>query len=288
MKTKIQYQELIIGSTLCIAIIFAGYFFYSKTKLQNKLSDEKLRTEMLLSEKLRLDKAVAKYQNDITDFQRKTTNLTSTIAEANRNISLKNDEINRMRAEAVSSKELQKKINELEILKQQLNQDIEKANKLLVDATNENSKLNNLLSSSAKSNENLLSDNSVLKALFSDNYRTEALRGRNEKLTVNAKRTNKLMVSFDLPGNMGNDVYFKVVTPEGKELSSNKDLAATIQITENGDGLLASTSQTTIGSAGAKRVEMAYKPTQKLTKGVYQFNLYNKDRLLGSTQMRLK
>lgn len=137
-------------------------------------------------------------------------------------------------------------------------------------------------------NEDMENDNAILKELFSYNYRMEALRGKNEKLTVNAKKTNKLIVFFNVPGNTGNNIHFKVVTPDGKELSSNKDLAATIKITENGDGLMASSSLKNGGSTGTKKVEMSYKPKQKMAKGVYQFNLYNEDRFLGSTQMRLK
>lgn len=288
MKTKIPFQEAIIGATLMIAIIFAGYFFFAKTKLKSQLSDEKLKTEMLLSEKLRLDKTISKYQVDVSDLKFKTSNLSNSIADANLRIIQKNEEISRLKANFVSAKELQKKNAELETLKLQLSQEIEKMNRSLADAKSENLKLNNLLAESARANENLSSDNSLLKALFSDNYRTEATRGKNDRLTINAKRTQKLMVSFDLPGNISNEIYFKVVTPSGKELSSNKDLAAEMNITEYGDALLASISENAIGGAGTKRVELSYKPNKKLSKGIYQFNLYNKDRLLGSTQLRLK
>lgn len=288
MKTKIPFQEAIIGATLMIAIIFAGYFFFAKTKLKSQLSDEKLKTEMLLSEKLRLDKTISKYQSDVTDLKFKTSSLSNSVADANLKVIQKNEEISRLKANYVSAKELQKKNAELENLKLQLSQEIEKINRSLAEAKNENLKLSNLLAESAQTNNNLSSDNSLLKALFSDNYRTEALRGKNDRLTINAKRTRKLMVSFDLPGSISNEIYFKVVTPAGKELSSNKDLAAELNIMEYGDGLLASTSETAVGGAGTKRVELSYKPSQKLSKGVYQFNLYNKDRLLGSTQLRLK
>ena len=184
--------------------------------------------------------------------------------------------------------ELKKKNAELEDLLKSLNQEINTLNKSIAMANSENKKLNDQLAYSSKTNTGLSSDNSILKAIISDNYRTEALRGKNEKLTVNAHKTNKLMVSFDLPGNVSDNIFFKVVTPQGKEFSSNKDLAAAIEIIENGDGLLASTSENAIGSAGTKRVEMTYKPNQKLSKGIYQFNIYNGDRFLGSTQLRLK
>lgn len=288
MKTKVSFQKIIVASVISIAIIVAGLSFYKSARLKNSLANEKLKSEIYLSEKLSLDKSVAKFQKDLADLKGKNSYLDNLIAEANLKILHKNKEIDKLMAENVSAKELQNKIADLENLKKQLNIEIEGLNNSLAQAKTENSNLNNQLASTTKLNAGLTSDNSLLKAIVSDNYRTEALRGKNEKLTVNARKTNKLMVSFDLPGNIGNDIYFKVVTPQGKELSSNTDLAATIQITENGDGLLANSMQNTFGSTGTKRVEMTYKPNQKLSKGVYQFNLYNANNFLGSTQLRLK
>jgi hypothetical protein len=159
----------------------------------------------------------------------------------------------------------------------------------LMLAMEENSKLNEKIASSTRANSNLADDNAILKSMVSDNYRTEAFRGRNEKLTVNARRTNKLQVSFDLPGQVtGNDIYFRIITPEGMEFSSNKDLAATIEIIENNDDLLASADPDAGAVAVNRRAEMSFRPQKKLTEGVYRFNLYNGDRFLGSTQLRLR
>jgi SMC interacting uncharacterized protein involved in chromosome segregation len=288
MKTKVSIQKVIIGSALSIAILVAGFSIYTKNKLNEKLSNEKLKSEMLLSEKLNLNKSIAKYQADASDLKNKNSKLNNTIEEINFRISEKNAEIKKLKSENASAKELQKKYTELEGLKEKLTQEIALANKALKEAKNENSKLNDLLADALQENEELLSDNSVLKSLFSDSYRTEALRGKNEKLTVIAKRTNKLTVSLNMPATTDNNIQFKIVTPQGKEISSSNDLAAVIKIIDNGDDLMASSSDSAIGSIGTKRVEMSYKPSEKLSKGVYQFNLYNNDRFLGSTQLRLK
>ncbi len=288
MKTNISIQKVIVAGVIAIAVILTGLSFQSKSKFKKLLTDENLKSEMLLSEKLALDKAVKNYQLDITDLQSKSDGLDKLIAEANIDIQNKNAEINKLKTANVSIKNLKGRIAELESLKKQLNEELAQSNNSLAQAKSENEKLNNELASASKTIEGLESDIAILKVMFSYNYRTEALRGKNEKLTVNAKRTNKLLVSLDVPGNIGNDIHFKVVTPEGKELSSKKDLAAIIKITENGDGLLASSTLTNVGSAGTKRVEMSYKPTQKMSKGIYQFNLYNEDRFLGSAQKRLK
>jgi DNA repair exonuclease SbcCD ATPase subunit len=288
MKTKKLVQRIGVVSILIIALLLSGLSLYNKAKLKKNLSDARLKSEILLSEKLSLNKSIVKFKIDIDELEGKNSNLRKTIADINQKIKDKSIEIEKLTKENASIKTLKKKNNELEKLSKNLNQEIAQLNKLITQINTENKKLNDQLASSSKTNSGLLSDNSILKAIISDNYRTEALRGKNERLTVNANRTNKLLVSFDLPGNITDNIYFKVVTPQGKELSSNKDMAATIQIIENGDGLLASSSEGLMGSAGTKRVEMAYKPNQKLSKGIYQFNIYNGEHFLGSTQMRLK
>jgi len=289
MKTKILVQRAIAAGVLLIAIMLIGFSYRNIAKFKNQLTDEKRKSEVLLSEKLTLNKAIKNYQFDVTDLQSKTSVLNKLITEANINIQNKNAEINKLKVAHNSTvKNMKEKNAELESSKQKLSEELSRSNNSLAQAKAEYEKLNNQLALALETNEDLENDNAILKVLYSNNYRTEALRGKKELLTVNARKTNKLLVCFDVPGIISNDIHFKVVTPQGKELSSNKDLAATIRITENGDGLLASKTQTSIGSAGTKRVEMSYKPNQKLSKGVYQFNLYNNDRFLGSTQLRLK
>ena len=288
MKTKVPVQKVVVVGVLCISLFLIVFLFQGKSKIKNQLTDEKCKSEVLLSEKLILNKTVKNYKIDIEELQGKTVGLNKLITEANHDIQNKNVEINRLKITNSSIKDLKVKNTELEKLKQQLSEELTENKKALEQAKEAYEKLNNQLAAALETNENLENDNSILKQLFSYNYRTEALKGKKEKLTVNAKRTDKLLVYFDLPGDINNKIHFNVVTPNGKELSSKKDLAANIKITENGDGLTASSNQNTGGSTGTKRVEMSYKPTQKMVKGVYQFNLYNEDRFLGSTQLRLK
>ena len=288
MKTNISKQTVITATILIVAVIASGLLIHSKAKIKNQLANEMRKSEVLLSEKLSLNKAIKNYQADVAELKNKSKGLSKLIAEANRNIENKNAEISALTSSNNSLKSYKEKYADLEKLQQQLSDELLQNKNWLARVNAENEKLNNQLAHATNAIESLENDNAILKELFSYNYRTEALRGKNEKLTVNAKRTDKLFVGIDLPGNIGNNVHFKVVTPEGKELSSTKDLAATVRITEKGDGLTAGSGNFAGGSVGTKRAEMTYKPAGKMSKGVYQFNLYNEDRFLGSTQLRLK
>ncbi len=291
MKTIIKQRILLFAGITAIAALLAvaGVLKENNTKLKDNLYSEKIKSENLLSQKLQLDKSLNLTKKDLTDIKGKNSSLEKMILDTNQKIIQKNAEINRLRAQNVSVKELQLKIDELENLKSQLNKQISELDKSLAQAKAENLKLNDKIASNAKTTSDLSADNSILRAIISDNYRTEALRGKNDKLTVNARRTNKLMISFDLPANVSaKEFYFTITTPEGNQFASNKDLAAAMEITCTPGDLTASANQLTSGATGKTRVEMSFVPKQKLTQGIYTFNLYNSGRFLGSTQLRLK
>ncbi|HDR50960.1 MAG TPA: hypothetical protein ENN90_04970 [Mariniphaga anaerophila] len=291
MKTIIKKRIVLIAGFAIIAVlfVFAGVLQVNNTKLKDKLSGEKIKSENLLSQKLQLDKSLDLTKKDLTDMKGKNSSLEKMILDTNQKIVQKNAEINRLRAQNASIKDLKLKIDELENLKSQLNKQIGELDKSLAQAKAENLKLNDKIASGAKTTSELSDDNSILRAIVSDNYRTEALRGKKDKLTVNARKTNKLIISFDLPANVSaKEFYFTITTPNGNQFASNKDLAAAIEVTYLQGDLIASANQITSDANGKTRVEMSYLPKQKLTQGIYTFNLYNSGRFLGSTQLRLK
>ena len=242
----------------------------------------------MLSEKLKLDQSIKELKDDMSAMAGINVRLDKLLGEANRKLQNKEAEIKRLIAENATVSELRAQVRELELLREQLTTDIANLNINLAQLNNDNACLNELLTRTKNENELLAFDNTILKAMVADNYRIEALKGRHEKLTINARKTDKLLVSFDLPSDVGRNLYFKVNTPQGEEFSSKTDLSAIINIVENNDRLLASANSDAGGSIGTKRVEMIYKPNKKLTKGVYRFNVYNDNSYLGSTQLRLK
>ncbi len=289
MKTILTKKQL-ITAVIIVFILSAGVIlFASNNRLKRNLITEKLRSEALLSQNMQLDKSLEQTKKNVADLKLDHEVMEKTIAETNQKISLKNAEINKLKTQNASLKSLQKKLDELEALKQKRDLEISELNKSLALAQSEKTTLLEKINTSAKAYAEVSTDNTILKAIISDNYRTEALRGRKERLTVNARKTNKLKVSFDLPGNIiSKDIYFKVFTPEGIEYSSEKDITATISFSDYENSLLASTNQGVYTSASTQRVEMSFMPKQKLKEGIYRFNLYNGDRFLGSTQVKLK
>ena len=191
-------------------------------------------------------------------------------------------------AENASMGELKMKNEELEALRDKLEKDITSLNLNLDQLMAENKAYNDQLAAVKSENEILTTHNALLEAMLADNYRIEALKGRHDKLTVSARRTNKLMVSFDIPKGVGEELYFKILTPDKQEFSSINDKSAMISFYDIENNLLASTTGSALGNQALKRAELIYKPEQKLTKGIYRFNVYNGAEYVGSIQLKLK
>jgi hypothetical protein len=137
-----------------------------------------------------------------------------------------------------------------------------------------------------KENGQLTTNNSILSAMASNNHRIEAVRGKNDKQTVRARRTQKLVFSFELPANVGSDIQFQVSCPEGKVFESRDNKAASVKVVNTNRNFFASTTE--IHAVDTKTIEMSYIPENKLKKGNYEFKVYNEGRYIGSSRLTLR
>lgn len=282
MKTK----QIALVSGLALTIILSGIFFASNNSLKKNLDKEKIKSEELFSQKLNLDKTLDKIKKDLSKMKGVNVELDRNINDLTHDISKKEAEVKKLIAQNASLKTLEKKVKELEDLKNKLNNEL-----YALKAANDNLKFENMtineqLALVSEEKEKLVINNTILKAIAGNNYRIEAVRGKMDKLTVQARKTQKLVVTFDLPNDIGNNISFKLLTPDGKKFESKNNELASIKISENSDNFYASIEN--MGTIGTKRVEMTYKPKGKLGKGIYEFEIYNETTYIGSTQLRLR
>jgi len=288
MKTQITKTQTVLITVTAAALILSVIIFYSNRSLKDQLQKEKIRSETLLSEKLNLEKSIDKFKKDLASLQGKNAQLDKIVRETSDQLTKKESEIRKLMAENASLADLKKKNEELEVLRKQLEEQIASLNMNMDQLIAENKKYSEQLASMKTENASLATHNALLEAMLADNYRIEALKGRHDKLTVAARRTNKLMVSFDIPAEVGKDLYFKILTPDGQELSSRNDESVIMKFYDENKNLMASLTGTAAGNQNAKRAELIYKPVNKLTKGIYKFNVYNGKEYMGSIQVRLK
>ena len=289
MKTQSERNKIIMLAALGVAITLSVFLLLSHGSVKSKLEKEKIKSETLLSEKLKLDKSIQTFRSELLNLGKNNVQLEKVLEDTKKQLTSKEMEINRLMKDNATVKELRKKNSELEDLKARLNKQLSEMNTSIAELQKENDKLNTKLTSIQNQNEALALNNAILKAMVSDNNRIEALKGKNDKLTISARRTDKLLLSFDLSLDMGKDIYFKVVVPEGNEYSSKTDPSANVRISESKEKLMASLSGGSSSDINLKHVEMEYKPSKKLSKGLYKFHVYNSDdNYIGTTQLRLR
>ncbi len=289
MKT-FDKKQVVLFAGLILAIVATGVLWNNNNTMKKDLKGEKIKSEALLSEKLMLDKSLEKMNGELTSLKGKNVQLNKRIAEINKQIEAKEIELKRLKAENSSLRSFREKVQELETQIAQLNNKLnalkEESEKEKGKLLKESQHLNARLAAAQKENEKLVTNNIIIRAMASNNHRVEAVRGKNDKLTAIARRTQKLILAFDLPSDVGNNIYFNIITPEGKNFTSLNSNLVKVEVTQNNENFFAQTSQ--LGNVPTKSIEMIYKPNNQLTNGIYEFEVYNDNSYIGSTKLRLR
>ena len=233
MNYRIETKKAVLITLLTVIVTIAALFVLSNVSLKKQLRNEQIRSESILSEKLLLDKNIAEIKADMASLKGKNYRLDKVLAQTSTKLINKEAELRRLLSERVSLAELKKKVSELEAIRIQLNNEIAALTAKSTMLLTENDVMNNKLAKLQHENNQLDSDNAILKAMVADNYRIEAVKGRHEKLTLIARKTDKLIVSFDLPSDVNDNISFKVLTPSGEEFSSTDYPSASLIIIDN-------------------------------------------------------
>jgi peptidoglycan hydrolase CwlO-like protein len=291
MKTGMNKERIIAATTtalLVISLIGTGIYYRSNNNLKGGLKDEKLKSETLLSEKLALSKEIEKLKNEIMTWQGRSEEGDRLLAEAREKISGMEGTIKGLRKENATVTSLKKELAELK----QMRKDLEAQLAALEEQNRLNAKKIDDMTAemvALKSERDELRNTvNVLQANVTDDFRVESTKGKKkERLTLNAKKTKKLMVSFEIPQSMSDDVTFSIVTPGGKTIKSD-DKSLTYVIVEDDRPMIASLSPLTGEFEVSRRIEMTYKPDRRLDPGIYKIQINHKDKHAGSCQIRLK
>jgi myosin heavy subunit len=268
----------------------AGMVIYhqSNKTLKSGLKDEKIKSETLLSEKLALAKEIEKLKTDIQSWMGKSQKADRLLEDANTRISGMEKTMAGLRRENAALASLRNELNELRSIRKDLESQL-----AALDQTNKNSlkqldEFRTELALVKAERDDLKFNQKARMENLTDDFRLETTRGKKkQKLTVNAARTKKLVVSFEIPESMSSDVNFNIITPQGKIIKSN-DPRLTTQFIEDNRNLTASLSPVSGEFEISRRIEMTYTPDSKLEPGVYKINILQKDNRVGSCQLRLK
>jgi myosin heavy subunit len=292
METMDRKQIALIGGAL-LFLLLSGIFFFGNRSLRSDLKQERITSEALLSEKLMMEKSLAKANQDLREMQGSNEKLEKRIAEINREIEEREDRLKRLTADNSALRRSASRVKDLEANIEKLNAELASLNTRLADLRAESERhrlssheLQGRLDAMEREKEQMQTANTILRAMAGNNYRVEAVRGKNEKLTVNARRTQKLIYTFDLPGDVPANLSFTIKTPDNKKFNSSGSHLASIVVTENSNNFFASTA--VLPKTGTRNVEMIYTRDERLQRGVYEFEVFNDNKYIGTTRLRLR
>lgn len=290
MKTKVYAGVVTI--LLLTAMAGVGVLYDTKGNLMADLNNEKLAGEKLLSEKLQLDKEIAQLREELLAMGNKNNELNGLIAQKEATVKEKDASLSKLQKENNSLKGLKKEVDALkkerDLLTAEINQ-YKKQNQLLADA---NQNLESTVSELEAQNAELRDKLKNAAVLQASNFRVDVLRKNQDKLTVKARQTRVISVSFDLPksaaASLGKSkVYMVVKGPGGVITNGEKQEKKTIIIDGVKTDITPSTTQEIDLGKGPQRLTVTYSPEEDMKQGVYHVELYTDDLFLGSSQFKL-
>lgn len=266
-----------------------GLMMYHDTTNQLKASidNEKIMNESLLSEKLSLSKEVANMIDELESLSAQNTTLTKKWQNAVALIGDRDKKINGMSSENKKAKQLIAEVETLRSVKAQVNGELDRVKSELAAIKSENDRMTSEIAGLKSSNDELASTIAMLNQVTVNNSLVEATKGRKDHLTVNAHKTKKLKVGFDLPSEMIGDLYFKMMTPDGKVVSSEESTIS-FYTTDAAGEMVASLDNVMPKAGDKKHITMSYQPETKLESGIYKIDVYSSEKYLGTTRIHLK
>jgi chromosome segregation ATPase len=239
---------------------------------------------MILSEKLVLQKDIETFRSQINSLSGKNSELDKMLAETSKKLSEKEGQLNRIVRENGNIKSLRKQVAEVEQLKKDFENQALALNESIRKLNSEKDALNQTIVSLQEENKQLSANLDVLNSITTDNYLVESTK-RKDRLTVVARRTKKITMSFNVPENMVENISFKLTKPDRSQVDG-KGNGIAYRITNEDEGLTASLSGGVIKVS--KKIEMTYEPKEKQKPGIYKIEMYNGDKYIGACNVKLR
>ncbi|MGE5394119.1 MAG: hypothetical protein ACM3P1_05195 [Candidatus Saccharibacteria bacterium] len=283
-------REKTILSTAVILLLMAllgiGYFYSANKSITSILNKERLNAEKALSEKLELDKEIELFKNRVNALSGQNAEMDKMLAQTNQKLSEKENQLRRIYRENGNIKELKKQVAELNQMKKDFDAQVLSLNEMIKSLNKEKNALNQTIASLQNENKQLATNLDILSSMSSDNFLVETTR-KKDKLTVMAKRTRKMTVSFNVPNNVSENISFRIIKPDGSKVDG-KDNGVAYRVVNPEEGLTASTSAVLETVKVSRKIEMTYQPKDKQKPGIYKIEMYNGDKYIGACNVKLR
>ncbi|PWT71017.1 MAG: hypothetical protein C5B59_18945 [Bacteroidetes bacterium] len=303
---KKDFKNLIIGILAAGFLGTWGYLLWNNNKQEQvqqqqqtqiaKVTDEKGQLQKNFDDALvRLDSLTGtnnKLQGQLNERQTEIGKLKVEI----RNILKKEklSESERKKAEDLI-KELNDKISNLEQEVARLTTENQQLTADKTQLTQDKEKLTNDLQTTTTAKQDLEKKVDIASTLNASNIAITPVKDKKngqEKVTTNAKKVDKLVISFDVANRIAQtgqtDVYVCITGPDGKPISVPSLGSGTFTTREEGDKVYTAKVPVDIEAGKTKSVQFAWKQNTPFAKGDYKIEIYHNGFKIGEGTKELK
>ena len=149
MKT-IEKEKLIAGGAvifLIVALIATGVFYNSNKSLTKDLNTEKLKSEMMLSQKLELQKEIEAFKTKVNSLNGKNAELDKFLTSTTQKLMDKEAELKKIKRENGNIKQLKKQLADLADMKKDFESQVAVLNESIQKLTADKNNLNKTIAS---------------------------------------------------------------------------------------------------------------------------------------------
>ncbi len=272
-----------------IILILGGYLIYNKNQSGTRIEEQQSQIATVTEEKSDVQKSFDASLARLDSMVTENNGLQSKLAE-------RNDDINKAKAEirTILNKS-NASVAELAKAKQlisTLNTKISGMQQEMERLTATNQTLTKDLEASNTARQELTKEVDVASTLNASNITITPFKIKNngkEKQSSNAKKVDKLVVSFDVNNRIAKtgttDVFVVVIGPDGQAVNTG---GGTFTTREEGDRSYSAKVPVEIERAKQKHVEYSFVPGSSFQHGSYKIEIYQNGFKIGEGTRELK
>ncbi len=294
MKTEtMKTEKVTIGVVaILLALLVGAISLYTYNgRLKESINKEKLQSEKLLSEKLLLTRQIDEFRGEIAALQGKNQEAGRRLESAGRDLTQMEARMQQLNKEAAGARQLGQQVAALRKLRETLQTELGRLKAHNGQLEDKNASLARNLDQLTAERNDLLAQNKTLAdqvqhlSFTGSNFKIEVLKGNSDKLTVKARRTEKISIGLEVTtgGNAFDPqlIHVDLLSPDGSLVEGKPEVAV-----EGGSPWSASTGGG-VSAPESRQVAITYAPKEKLKKGTYTAIVFHGNTLLGKAQFRL-
>jgi peptidoglycan hydrolase CwlO-like protein len=303
---KKDYKNLVIGLLAAGFLGTWGYVLYNNNKQDQVQQQQQTQIAKVTDEKGQIQKNFDDALVRLDSLTGTNNKLQSTLNDRNSDIAKKKAEIrsilnkkNATAKELATAKTLINDLNgKITDLEKQVT-DLTTANTQLTadktQLTQDKEKLTSDLQTTTATNQDLSKKVDIASTLNASNITITPVHSKSngqEKMTTNAKKVDKLVISFDVDNRIAatapTDVYVCITAPDGKPVAVPALGSGTFTTRDEGDKPFTSKVSVDFEAGKKKAVQFAWKQDTPFQRGVYTIQIYHNGFKIGEGTKELK